>query len=478
MRLLYFDTSTYHNTIWKDINNNFEPLNQEIVKKIFCVRPGKSIINNYLEDKALFIIHTGEDFFSSNLNKNNFIHGWKNIYEALNEANKQKIKIVFVSGGSLRISKDEVLENDAFKLFYFYPRPIKKEEQTKNDLKRMIKVWEESGDIIFFEEKTEQDVLIAAIIILIQGYLAVQAPECVFGGDSNSRDEANKFIEENNLFSESKKRADAEARTSFDSLVRPSDKITDSKLYWFDVLNEEVGKLTSETFNAEYQLKSESKLLHLWKIFRGHWLGLEEKVNEIPTNQDEWTILLLSVHNECKEILNNGKKKSLIEEYEKRRSSLNHDLVKNKFLLKLGELSEGLNTKERSAFLYDYFKYLSGRNNDDTVVKARYETVKEALKNWTEVKSRLESFLLKEIDEFEIEPTDDYKMILNEIALNPDSILKIIDTFISKMKSLPNFDLHTINVMLDEFWNNAELLHQKLSMLQMNSLPNKYFKPK
>lgn len=137
-----------------------------------------------------------------------------------------------------------------------------------------------------------------------------------------------------------------------------------------------------------------------------------------------------------------------------------------------------MSTKERSAFLFDYLKYISGNDIDDLLVKARYETVNEAINNWPEIKAKLESFLLREIDEFDIEPTEEYRKLLNDLVIGSDSVLKLINEFINNIKTFQNIDSNAINEMFDKFWKNADMLHKKLSELQMTGLPNKYFEPK
>ncbi len=323
------------------------------------------------------------------------------------------------------------------------------------------------------ESKEKLNFLIVALDMLIQGYLAIQAPKYLFGGESNIEVEAQKVIKENNLFANGKEVA--EKRTAFDKIVNSKNNLEDPEPYWFDVLREEVEKINTIDLKIKYNLKKDSSILLLWKILRGDCSDKGDGVKKIPKDQESWTKLVLSVHKECHNIMIE-QKKSLIEEFENKRSLLNHDLVKNAFLLKMGELNKNLDLKTRSMFIYDYLKHISNEKVIvDEVFQARYESVVSATKRWPEVKSKVESFLLNDINEFEFEPTAEFENLRNQLIGIDDCIVNRIDMFINNIKSYVHLTDDELNKNLFDFWKNADDLHQLISALHMIKLPNKYF---
>lgn len=293
-----------------------------------------NVLSNYLKTECfsnstncLYIIHTSDSIWEEDtikqIDEKYLDYGFTEYDNLMMLLDKfcETNRFIFFSGGttSYRSSKNQygfqnIIETEQFKQrikkgFHWEALNI---YQINNSLDwKKIHAAKITKELKISDFILDDDFLITiiALNILIQGYLAVQVPEFVFGGDSNSKAAAEKFIKENNLFPEPGKLDEARSKTSFDCLIRKTDNINDSKTYWFDVLKEEIEKIKSEAFQKEFNLSSESKLLTLWKIFRGNWLGKDELVQGVPTNQNDWTELLLSVHNECRKILNTGKKK-------------------------------------------------------------------------------------------------------------------------------------------------------------------------
>ncbi|NUN08660.1 MAG: hypothetical protein HUU54_05730 [Ignavibacteriaceae bacterium] len=435
-----------------------------------------NIFDNSYKDKILLFLHINNPEVKRDDNYNKINNLDKNVIPgAYISSHILGIggRIVFFSGGDDRTTYNDInkyLINMGYTEKYHYTYVnVAYIEQCEHRLPKSIDNYR--IEELFVEYQGIN--IVITLDILVYGYLVLHSPEnLLIREQSSSTDRVSNsrttiFIDDNTL-------AEAKSRTSCDYLVGPINREDDTRKYWFDVLKEEVERNSPEDLKKNNDLIDGSKILKLWKIFRKIMLSEEANDATAPDNQDGWTYLLSEVHTECKEIIKKKENNEVIRDYEKKRSIINHDYVKNRFLLKMGEISDELSVEQKSAFLFDYFHYLSGNDRDDTVVMARYDIVKRALDYWPEVKRRIESFMLDDVRRYKLQPTRDYELIISDMLSKPDSIVNEVDKFVRSVKSATSIEKYSRDD-LERFWQNADRLHRSLSMLQIKNLPNKYF---
>jgi len=305
------------------------------------------------------------------------------------------------------------------------------------------------------EQNKELDFLLESIDLLIQGYLAVQAPEFIFGGENSSKSEADKFINEY-MLSDSLTNTEVKKMTDYNNLVR--NKNTEAtNTYWFDVLASETDKLSDKDLQLKYYLSDGSKLLGFWKM-------LNNKMDLLNT-QDEWTKFLIEVRRECIKITGSIK---LVKEFEKKRTNLNHDWINQKFLPQLGDIPKYSDIEEQYDFIFNYLKYIEIPESGDDKITWCYDSVVKALNVWPQIKKKIETMLLEDQILSNFVQTDLYRTLICEMISDESSILNRIDMFLKNIDSLNNLDKITREKQLKEFWNLIEIMKEKLSDLSID----------
>lgn len=170
VKIRYFDTKDEHNTWWPLLDKNAKLISSDQLTNMFLKASDTGFTNRLKQgDKYFFIIHTGEAFFNDDVRANNLV-AWKATWETHYKQYSERICIMFVSGGDLRITKADLPQQGHF---YFWPTIDKKTIIAK--FKDIIENWEKTETLKTGKEAPESHSLRSQILTpFVALHLALQ----------------------------------------------------------------------------------------------------------------------------------------------------------------------------------------------------------------------------------------------------------------------------------------------------------------
>lgn len=268
---------------------------------------------------------------------------------------------------------------------------------------------------LIHSESSVQSVVpvLSAFDILSQGYLAIWAPELVFGPAPEA------FLSNCGIEwgTGSERRLKGREATVYRSpsdqaLFRPwgtgSLAMDEKQLepedlgkYWFDeclpdVATREFGDLLEMC----PILANANSLRKLWELLRGECLGSADGRRLVDcsySSQADVTALILGAHREYRALFEGGPR------VESARKKLNHDRLKNEFVHVILSGSSGSPPDERLVGLSVYLDYLANQQASDREDKA--DSVRQGLESWGKIEQEIRQFLTETISDHGFTPT-------------------------------------------------------------------------
>lgn len=314
--------------------------------------------------------------------------------------------------------------------------------------------------------------------ILLQGTLAVFRPELVFGGEENSIEVAQKFMEENGIRTFEK----APKQLAPDRLFRPHGMTinfpscveykepacsSDEGWYWFDEGLPDVEKIELDQLKTQDDIKDCTNLFLLIKIIQG-----------ITFEKNDWTIdklkgkypsqgdlieLLAHAHLEYLSLFDGEKKK--IEDFERKRNALNHNEVKNAFLNMIGTARDDLSVTEKSRKIHVVWADKRGEKVDPGELEETLSSGQKALDYWPNLRQNLQSFFEVTIPEYGYQLTEKGRKLFDQIFHENFGCVPIIDSFVTDFWQTAMAPETVREKRLTEFWQAGSCLHQLLSRM-------------
>lgn len=149
-------------------------------------------------------------------------------------------------------------------------------------------------------------------------------------------------------------------------------------------------------------------------------------------------------------------------ELEQWRSQLNHDLLKNGFLERLGTVQGRFGENELKVKLIQA-AWKSLRGEDDPQEAFALVSVKEALRQWPHVRRELESFFLHGPEDCGMVRTRLFDGVAEDCLCDSTGWLAVLGSFVDDFRDLAFAPSDRQADRLRQFWVAAEALHQALS---------------
>jgi hypothetical protein len=147
------------------------------------------------------------------------------------------------------------------------------------------------------------------------------------------------------------------------------------------------------------------------------------------------------------------------------RSRLNHDLLKNQFLERLGTVQGAIGENElKVKLIRRAWGQLNGRFDPEAAPSQT--SVEEALRQWPVVRKDLVAFFSHGPEDCDMIRTPLFDRIAEDCLREPNGWLAILDGFVRDFKDLAFSTPALQEQRLRQFWEAAESLHRALSEMR------------
>jgi len=330
---------------------------------------------------------------------------------------------------------------------------------------------------------------LAALDILLQGYLAIWEPEAVFG---NKHQE---FMREHQILATDDLRNAAEYKTQFlfdlndpsQRLFRPgadspfdaAEDIDDEPTgpsqrgwYWFDECLPDVAANSWGDLVSDCPELRDGALQRVWEILCGVCLG-PERDDDLLTDlaaedQSSLTELFAKAHQEYTALFEAAEKKSLDDDYEEFRNRLNHNLIKNEFLHVLG-LSQLSDVEVRSRKIEAVWAHLRGEETDDPELQDKKNNMQSARKVWRTIEPLLQELFGPKLEECGLTLTPKGRQLKKELIDDVTGVVSTVSSFVDDFEKIGGLPQEERIERLRDFWTAADRLHEALSAMALRN---------
>lgn len=151
-------------------------------------------------------------------------------------------------------------------------------------------------------------------------------------------------------------------------------------------------------------------------------------------------------------------------ELERIRSHVNHDLLKNAFLERLGTVRGTLQDNPMKRELIEgAWRYLREQVPEE---EAAFRSVREAISRWEEVKEAVTGLFTEAPQKCGYEVTPLFKQVAELCCNETDGWLQVLDRFVRDFEALATSSSAEQETRLHELWEAADQLHQAISDLR------------